>query len=110
MDAQGWQQLRPWLAKRLEMPAGPLLCVIDGPARLLPGLHRAHRSSKRSAEIVMHSHGPQGRRVTAIWSGRTSGDQFDPDQAVRQTASTPRQYERYGFECSRYDRPRLSRK
>ena len=33
MDAWGWEQLRPWLAKRLEMPVGPLLCVIDGPTR-----------------------------------------------------------------------------
>jgi site-specific recombinase XerD len=30
MDAWGWEQLRPWLAERLEMPVGPLLCVIDG--------------------------------------------------------------------------------
>jgi site-specific recombinase XerD len=33
MDTWGWEQLRPWLAKRLEMPVGPLLCVIDGPTR-----------------------------------------------------------------------------
>ena len=31
MDAWGWEQLRPWLAARLELPVGPLFCVIDGP-------------------------------------------------------------------------------
>jgi site-specific recombinase XerD len=33
MDAWGWEQLRPWLAARLELPGGPLFCVIDGPTR-----------------------------------------------------------------------------
>ena len=31
MDGWGWEQLRPWLAARLELPVGPLYCVIDGP-------------------------------------------------------------------------------
>ena len=31
MDAWGWEQLAPWLAARLELPVGPLFCVIDGP-------------------------------------------------------------------------------
>jgi site-specific recombinase XerD len=33
MDAWGWEQLRPWLAARLELPVGPLFCVIAGPTR-----------------------------------------------------------------------------
>jgi site-specific recombinase XerD len=33
MDAWGWEQLRPWLAARAELPMGPLFCVIDGPTR-----------------------------------------------------------------------------
>src|SRR5215204_1486124 len=36
MDAWGWEQLRPWLAARLELPAGPLSCVINGPTRERP--------------------------------------------------------------------------
>jgi site-specific recombinase XerD len=36
MDAWGWEQLRPWLAARVELPVGPLLCVIDGPTRGRP--------------------------------------------------------------------------
>jgi site-specific recombinase XerD len=33
MDAWGWEQLRPWLAARVELPVGPLFCIIDGPTR-----------------------------------------------------------------------------
>jgi site-specific recombinase XerD len=31
MDAWGWQELQPWLQTRLELPVGPLFCVITGP-------------------------------------------------------------------------------
>jgi site-specific recombinase XerD len=33
MDPWGWEQLRPWLAARVELPVGPLFCIIDGPTR-----------------------------------------------------------------------------
>jgi site-specific recombinase XerD len=33
MDAWGWEQLQPWLEVRLQLPVGPLLCVINGPTR-----------------------------------------------------------------------------
>ncbi len=33
MDDWGFEQLRPWLAHRSELPLGPLFCVIDGPTR-----------------------------------------------------------------------------
>jgi site-specific recombinase XerD len=36
MDAWGSEQLRPWLASRLELPVGSLFCVIDGPTRGRP--------------------------------------------------------------------------
>jgi len=36
MDAWGWEQLRPWLAARLDLPIGPLFCVIAGPTRGRP--------------------------------------------------------------------------
>lgn len=29
MDEWGWEQLRPWLTARLELPVGPLFCIID---------------------------------------------------------------------------------
>ncbi len=31
MDEWGWQQLRPWLEQRVELPVGPLFCVVKGP-------------------------------------------------------------------------------
>ena len=33
MDEWGWEQLRPWLNARAELPGGPLFCIIDGPTR-----------------------------------------------------------------------------
>jgi integrase len=30
MDEWGFEQLRPWLTARAELPVGPLFCVIDG--------------------------------------------------------------------------------
>ena len=33
MDGWGFEQLRPWLARRVEMPVGTLFCVIDGQTR-----------------------------------------------------------------------------
>jgi site-specific recombinase XerD len=33
MDPWGWQELQPWLELRLQLPVGPLLCVITGPTR-----------------------------------------------------------------------------
>jgi integrase len=46
MNAWGWEQLRPWLTARLELPVGPLFCVIDGPTRGWPwSRQRARRVS-----------------------------------------------------------------
>jgi site-specific recombinase XerD len=36
MDEWGFDQVRPWLAVREGLPAGPLFCVIDGPTRGRP--------------------------------------------------------------------------
>jgi integrase len=33
MDAWGWDELQPWLAHRLKVPLGPLVCVVNGPTR-----------------------------------------------------------------------------
>ncbi len=47
MDAWGWENLRPWLSERLELPAGPLFCVIDGPTRGRPWSAAAVRGEFR---------------------------------------------------------------
>ena len=36
IDEWAWEQLRPWLTARSELPAGPLFCIIDGPTRGRP--------------------------------------------------------------------------
>ena len=33
MDAWAWSAIEPWLTDRLQLPVGPLFCVIDGPTR-----------------------------------------------------------------------------
>jgi site-specific recombinase XerD len=33
MDSSAWEELRPWLELRVELPVGPLFCVINGPTR-----------------------------------------------------------------------------
>src|SRR5947199_3883790 len=33
MDAWAWAAIEPWLADRVQLPVGPLFCVIDGPTR-----------------------------------------------------------------------------
>src|SRR6266567_347745 len=47
MDGWGWENLRPWLSERLELPAGPLFCVIDGPTRGRPWSAAAVRTEFR---------------------------------------------------------------
>jgi hypothetical protein len=31
MDEWGWEQFRPWLNARAELPVGPMFCIVDGP-------------------------------------------------------------------------------
>jgi site-specific recombinase XerD len=47
MDEWGWEQLRPWLSARAELPVGPLFCVVDGPTRGRPWSGAAVRSEFR---------------------------------------------------------------
>ena len=47
MDEWGWEQLRPWLNARAELPVGPLFCIIDGPTRGRPWSGAAVRTEFR---------------------------------------------------------------
>jgi site-specific recombinase XerD len=51
MDDWGWEQLRPWLNARPELPAGPLFCIIDGPTRGRPWSGAAVRSEFRRLAV-----------------------------------------------------------
>jgi site-specific recombinase XerD len=47
MDEWAWEQLEPWTALRLELPVGPLFCVINGPTRGRPWSSPAARADLR---------------------------------------------------------------
>ena len=47
MDAWGWDELQPWLEVRLELPVGPLFCVINGPTRGLRWSNAVARADLR---------------------------------------------------------------
>jgi integrase len=42
-----WEQLEPWLQARVELPVGPLFCVVNGPTRGRPWAAAAARSELR---------------------------------------------------------------
>jgi integrase/recombinase XerD len=43
MDQWGWDELHPWLELRVELPVGPLFCVINGSTR---GRHRSSAAAR----------------------------------------------------------------
>ena len=51
MDAWGWEELQPWLELRLQMPVGPLLCVINGRTRGRHWPSAAARAKLRRAAV-----------------------------------------------------------
>jgi integrase len=67
MDAWGWEELRPWLELRVELPVGPLFCVINGPTR---GRHWASAAAR--AEL---------RRTAVAASRRTSSGTRTPSSS-----------------------------
>jgi len=46
-DGWAWEQLEPWLDVRVELPVGPLFCVVNGPTRGRPWSAAAARSELR---------------------------------------------------------------
>ncbi len=57
MDAWGWEHLAPWLETRLELPVGPLFCIITGATR---GRHWANAAAR--AELRRTAAGAGVRR------------------------------------------------
>src|ERR671931_589956 len=47
MDDWAWEQLAPWLQARVELPVGPLFCVVNCPTRGRPWAAAAARSELR---------------------------------------------------------------
>jgi integrase len=71
MDEWAWDQLRPWLTVRAELPVGPLFCVLDGPPAGDPG--RAPRSVASSAAwLLAPRSGVGSRRISYVMRTRGS--------------------------------------
>jgi site-specific recombinase XerD len=51
MDEWAWEQLRPWMNARRELPVGPLFCIIDGPTRGKPWSAAAVRREFRLVAV-----------------------------------------------------------
>ncbi len=86
MDQFGFEQLAAWLAHRVILPPGPLLCVIDGPDPWSP-LVRQRRSS-RTARARRRCRGQAAVRAPSTAAracrrarARRSGDQHHPAPA-----------------------------
>src|SRR5215217_9094085 len=47
MDDWAWEQLAPWIQARMELPTGPLFCVVNGATRGRPWAAAAARSELR---------------------------------------------------------------
>ena len=59
MDDWAWQELQPWLTSRLELPVGPLFCIITGPTR-------GRRWSTAAARNEMRARRGRGRSPQAL--------------------------------------------
>jgi site-specific recombinase XerD len=51
MDDWGWQHLRPWMDRRVELPVGALLCVASGPTAGRPWAPSAARAQLRRLAV-----------------------------------------------------------
>jgi site-specific recombinase XerD len=52
MDAWAWEELHPWLELRVELPVGPLFCVINGPTRGWHSSSAAARADLRRTAVA----------------------------------------------------------
>ena len=52
MDAWGWVELQPWLEARVDLPVGPLFCVLTDPTRGRPWSSAAARAELRDTAVA----------------------------------------------------------
>ena len=52
MDHWGWDELHPWLERRVELPVGPLFCVINGATRGRHWSSAAARADMRRTAVA----------------------------------------------------------
>ena len=68
MDEWGWEQLRPWLEHRSQVPIGALFCVINGPTCGRPWSSPAARTLLLHADLGVRSVYLQGIDNTGVIS------------------------------------------
>lgn len=118
MDAWEWEQLRPWLLARRDLPVGPLFRIIDGPTRGRPWSSAAVRVELRrlathagvrrrfAPHQLRHAHAVERPVFTGMGSGWTvmvprlalartvtsdgSPDIYQPPTAYRSSSATLR--------------------
>jgi integrase len=76
MDAWAWSAIEPWLAGRVQLPLGPLFCVIDGPTlrgRGQPAPPGPSFTSSRSRQGSAGGWRPTSCATPTQWSCFTKG-------------------------------------
>jgi integrase len=100
MDACGWQHLEHWLALRIEMPVGALLCVINGPTPGRPWAASAARTCLRELAVpagVRRRFAPHQLRVTPTrsrWHGKACRSMSSQHDYARMLLARARPHDR----------------
>jgi integrase len=81
MDDWAWEQLEPWLPFRVELPVGPLFCVVNGPT---PGARgrRAPPAPSCAASPARPACGDASRRINSACRRRPSSSRCAPTYAA----------------------------
>ena len=88
MDAWGWEQLRPWLTSRRDLPVGPLFCVIDGPTRGRPWSSAGHARRASSARQPGRTATPVRATPCTSWGCARGGANSSPVLIWRAASSS----------------------
>ena len=88
MDNWAWQELQPWLDVRLELPVGPLFCILNGSTRGRHGSTAAaraqaatHRSGRRRPATLCPAPAPPRSRGRDGTRGRAADRDPAPTRA-----------------------------
>ena len=92
MDDWAWEHVEPWRQRRLEMPVGPFLCVIEGATRGRPWsrLERALSSDDSPASPAYGAGSPRiscGTRTPSKWRAKASHYRSSSASSVTPTSA-----------------------
>jgi integrase len=101
MDDWAWERLEPWLQVRVELPVGPLFCVVNGPTRGRPWSAAAARSRGRRATALRAAPATARARRRDGARGRAADRHPNASSDTPTSASRP-------FTCKASTTPRSS--